>query len=241
MSSSSRSDSLAIFLGGVISVGSLTLYAPQIIRLVRLLRSKPVLGHDRRDSKPTVSGPALSTFLLKLSGYSLSVWYNYIKKHPMDTYTENLCMIFQVAVCVLLILALNASTYYLLSVQIFGFLIASTAPWMFVFVFNDMFVPAIVDTMQLLAAVLGFGAIPVQLAQNQRLRTSGDYSIVTASLATLGCIVRTFTTIVRTDDSLMLVSFVVGTFLNGLLVYQIIYFGRKEGRSFKAIFTSDVQ
>jgi mannose-P-dolichol utilization defect protein 1 len=96
---------------------------------------------------------------------------------------------------------------------------------------------------QILATVLNTSALLPQLKQNFDLQSSGDYSAVTVSLASAGCVARIFTTMELADgDLLILLNYGVALLLNTSLLLQIVYFGMtKEGKSLTQVFLADVK
>ena len=100
-----------------------------------------------------------------------------------------------------------------------------------------------ISAAQILATVLNTSALLPQLKQNLDRQSSGDYSPVTASLASAGCVIRLFTTVqLANGDPLILLNFGVALILNASILLQILYFGtQKEGKSLGTLFLADVK
>ena len=96
---------------------------------------------------------------------------------------------------------------------------------------------------QILATILNTSALVPQLKQNLDRRASGDYSPITASLASVGCTVRLFTTMELADgDPLLLLNYGVALLLNLMVLFQVLYFGTQiEGKSLVTLFLADVK
>jgi len=96
---------------------------------------------------------------------------------------------------------------------------------------------------QLLATILNTSALLPQLKQNYDRQSSGDYSPITASLASAGCGIRIFTTVqLANGDPLILLNYGVALLLNMSVLLQIVYFGVvKEGKSLVQVFLADVK
>lgn len=96
---------------------------------------------------------------------------------------------------------------------------------------------------QVCAIVLNTSALLPQLKQNMDRQSSGDYSPITALLASVGCVIRIFTTLELADgDSLILLNYGTALVLDLLILIQIVYFGtQKEGRSLLSLFLADVK
>ena len=100
-----------------------------------------------------------------------------------------------------------------------------------------------ISSAQILATILNTSALLPQLKQNIDRQSSGDYSVITASLASVGCTVRLFTTMQLADgDSLILLNYGVALLLNLSVLFQIVYFGtQKEGKSLVTLLLADVK
>ena len=85
--------------------------------------------------------------------------------------------------------------------------------------------PASLATLQSAASVVVTGALLPQLWLNQRNRSSGGWSPISAGLAVAGNGVRVFTTLQLTQDGLLLCGFVAGLLVNVVLLAQILWFG----------------
>lgn len=225
--SSSSSSSLAVQqliargLGYLIGFGSLMLYTPIAIRVCRQQRA---------------DGLVLSTWWLKLSSYLLSDMYYVRKGYELSTWAETLIITIEAAVVLGLVAfyqehaktpAFWCALVALLAAAVYGFTLCPEA---------------VVATGQLTTVLLGAVSLLPQFWQNYARRSSGDYSPVTAGLATTGCVVRIFTTLTLNDgDPVLMLTFVSATLLNGALLGQIIYYGtRVEGLTLSQVLLSDV-
>lgn len=92
-----------------------------------------------------------------------------------------------------------------------------------------------------ISAVLNTGALIPQFILNQKRQKAGDYSPITALLATLGCLVRLFTTVQLNDaDGLLIATFGSALLVNASLFCQICYLGTQiEGRTLVDVLTAD--
>ena len=70
-----------------------------------------------------------------------------------------------------------------------------------------------------------------QIWKNFTNGSTGQLSAITTFLNLFGTLARIFTTLQDVGDYLILLSFVVSTFLNALLVFQLLYYWnvKKEG------------
>lgn len=110
-----------------------------------------------------------------------------------------------------------------------------------------LFTPSVPDdwisSAQILSTILNTSALLPQLKQNFDRQSSGDYSPITASLASAGCAVRIFTTVqLANGDPLILLNYGVALLLNMSVLFQIVYFGvTKEEKSLVQVFLADIK
>jgi len=67
-----------------------------------------------------------------------------------------------------------------------------------------------------------------QILSLYRLKSQGDVSIVTWSLAAYGCLARVFTVLVEVGDLQILTNFVVSVILNSTVVVLCLYYGKGQ-------------
>ena len=163
---------LATGLSYLVGVGSLLLYTPIAVRIIR---------------KGRADGLTLSTWWLKLASYSASDIYAYSSGYPIAQYVETLVITLE-AIAILLLVGRYQrridGTFAALAVAY-----ALAAGWAL-----TLAPPAALAVAQGGATLLNTGALLPQLALNARSRSTGDYSPLTASLACAGCLIRIFTT-----------------------------------------------
>ncbi|KAK4008893.1 hypothetical protein OUZ56_014015 [Daphnia magna] len=73
----------------------------------------------------------------------------------------------------------------------------------------------------------------IQAVANYRQGSTGQLSAVTVFLLTGGAAARIFTSIQETGDSMMILTYVVSTFVNCIIALQVIYYWN-SGKSGKA-------
>lgn len=221
--------SLAEALGYLIGAASLLLYTPIA---VRILRTK------------SADGLAVSTWWLKLTSFTCTDVYNIKNGFPIAAFSETFVITLEAAV------VLGLVTYYQKRIDGTTLLLACAylilTAWA-LFSPSNIFPWGPPDEWisfaQIGATVLNASALLPQLKQNFERRASGDYSPVTASLASVGCAVRLFTTIELTDgDPLLLLNYGVALLLNLSVLFQVIYFGtQSEKKSLVTLFLADVK
>jgi len=219
-SSSSSSTWLANALGYLIGLGSLMLYTPIAVRLVR---------------QKTAQGTTLSTWMMKLSSYTCTDLYSFWNHYPISTYIETLIITLEAAMILTLVVLYQQRHR---DVTLWSFVAAFTAGTAYLYVRAP---PKVLALGQLSAAALNAGALVPQFASNLRQRSKGDYSPVTAALAATGCAIRLYTVQTLADsDPILLISFGMALVLNTALLLQIVYYGMAvEGLSLGAVLSAD--
>ena len=213
---------IAIALGYLIGLGSLLLYTPIAFRVYR---------------QKSADGLTLSTWWLKLASYLSSDIFYITKSYDISTYIETITITVEAAVVLILV------AYYqqrLFSAQFAGL----ASAFALVTVFGLLVAPPeVVAFGQLSSVVLNSGALVPQFWLNYSEKTKGDYSPVTASLASVGCAIRIWTTVTLNDsDPVLLTTFTAAFLLNSALLAQIMYYGVfVEGLSPVAVLIADVK
>lgn len=213
---------LATALGYLIGFGSLLLYTPIAVRVVR---------------QKSANGLALSTWWLKLGSYLCSDIFYITKNYPISTYIETLTITLEAAVVLFLVAYFQQSLF---NVRFIGL----ASMFALLSVYGLMAAPPeVVAFGQVSSVVLNSGALLPQFMLNKRNQTKGDYSPVTAALASVGTAIRIYTTIALNDsDPVLLGTFTAAFLLNSALLSQILYYGVVvEGLSPLAVFMADVK
>mmetsp|Transcript_1195 Transcript_1195/g.3413 ORF Transcript_1195/g.3413 Transcript_1195/m.3413 type:complete len:323 (+) Transcript_1195:61-1029(+) len=213
---------IATALGYLIGLGSLLLYTPIAVRVVR---------------QRSADGLALSTWWLKLGSYLCSDIFYITKGYPLSTYVETLTITVEAGVVLILVAYFQQSLF---NVRF----IALASMFALLSVYGLMAAPPeVVAFGQVSSVVLNSGALVPQFMLNKRNQTKGDYSPVTAGLASAGTAIRIYTTIaLNNSDPVLLGTFAAAFLLNSALLSQIMYYGvYVEGLSPLAVFMADVK
>ena len=80
---------------------------------------------------------------------------------------------------------------------------------------------------------LSFSSKLIQVIVNYRNSSTGKLSAITLMLQFLGSIARIFTSVQETGDLSLIVSYSLASFINGVLVAQLIYYWNKEKENTK--------
>ena len=206
-------------LGYVVGAGSLLLYTPIAVRVIR---------------QGNADGLTLQTWWLKLAAYSASDIYCFTNGYPISTFVETLIITVEAAVLLVLVASYQRrldSTFLVLSIAF-----AATASWALTLAPAEALAFA-----QAASTLLNTAALLPQINLNAQRGDAGDYSPVTSALACSGCLIRLFTTTqLAGSDPLLLGGFLAGLSLNGILLGQVVYYGSvKTGRPLLAVLASD--
>ena len=213
--------SVAETLGYLIGAASILLYTPIAIRIIRT---------------KSADGLTISTWWLKLTSFTCTDVYNIRNNIPFSAFSETLVITFEAA----LVLALV--TYYQTRIDITTFVLMGMYLTITTWALNEAS-DEWISIAQILATLLNTSALLPQLKQNFDRQSSGDYSPITASLASVGCTVRLFTTMeLANGDPLILMNYGVALLLNLSVLFQVVYFGtQREGKSLAMLFLADVK
>ena len=210
---------LAQGLGYLVGAGSFLLYTPIAVRILR---------------QKTADGLTTSTWWLKLTSYTCSDAYAFSRGYPLSTYAETLVITGEALAVLLLVARAQRSldARFLATALAFGgfALLLCRAP------------PEVVALGQGGAAALNAGALVPQFRLNARRRRAGDYSPITAALASLGCLIRLFTTVqLAGADPILMGTYGLALILNAGLLAQILWYGvAVEGKGVVTVLTADI-
>ena len=219
---------LAQTLGYLLGGASLLLYTPIAVRIIR---------------QKSADGLAVSTWWFKLSSFTCTDVYNIKRGFPLAAFSETLVITVE-AVLVLSLVSfyqcrLNKTTFSLAAIYL------SIAIWAIFSPPDASWGPSQegIAFAQVLATFLNIFALVPQLIQNYQRKSSGDYSAITTTLASVGCIIRLFTTMELADgDLLLLLNYGMALLLNMSVLSQVLWYGtQEEGKSVVSLYLADVK
>ncbi len=217
----SYQEPLAKGLGYLVGFGSIMLYTPIAVRLLR---------------QKHADGLVMSTWWLKVCSYLLSDVYYFRKGYDLSTFSETLVITIE-ALVVLVLVAYYQKRFREKSFWVCGSTLGLFAVWE-----RTIAPETLVATGQLGSAFVNVFALIPQFWHNYCTNTKGDYSPLTAGLALAGCGIRIFTTItLNGSDPVLMMTFLVAILTNAALLVQILYYGvAVEGLSFWQVLVADV-
>ncbi|KAI9333104.1 hypothetical protein BDR26DRAFT_806098 [Obelidium mucronatum] len=173
--------------------------------------------------KRSAQGVSFASYALETAAYIAGLAYNVRRGNPFNTYGEHAFM--AVANCVVIGMMFHY-TYRHKDLFIVGSL---------TFIFTvSLFSPAIINdtillSFQWIAILIGVVSKVPQIHSNWANQSCGQLSAVTVGLQTVGSLARCFTTATEVKDTVIFVTYLVATGLNGTVLYQVvIYWGKKR-------------
>lgn len=167
----------------------------------------------------STEGVNLKTYWLEIGAYLIGFSYGYTHGYHMSIYFESGLLAVQSAIVILLVvyydskwtmenaiytlicLGFIVTTYFkLLPYTLLSILLSSTLP-------------------------LAVASKVAQIMTVYQIKSRGNVSILTWSLATYGCFARLFTVYVELGDLQILFNFFVSLILNGVVVILCLYYG----------------
>ncbi|KAK9866383.1 hypothetical protein WJX84_006613 [Apatococcus fuscideae] len=202
MAAASIPDTLAILTGYMILAGSCIRSVPQILLI---LRTK------------SAQGISLSANVAELAAYSVMISYNVNLKYPFSTYGEVVaCWIQDIILIVLILKFSNVRDWRVWASTL---LLSAGFYWMLT---GSCGMQALIGLQAATIPLIALGGRVPQIVMNWKQGNAGQLSLLTTLMNVAGCIARTFTSIVLTQDMLNLTSCVVQGILNSILLYQIL-------------------
>jgi len=196
---------------GVSIIGaSVLLKVPQILNIVK---------------SRSVRGLSFSMFILELVGYTITLAYSFSNNFAINTYGEY----FPIAAQNLVIIFLLYKYTNALGVFFGGATVYAIACYA---LFSGI-IPASVLTLLQTATIPIFtmSKIP-QIYINSKNKSVGQLSGITVFLNFAGSLARVFTTLAEVPDNLVLVGYLIGATLNGIMLLQVLIY--REGKEKKS-------
>lgn len=189
-------------MGYGIVAGSLMVKLPQIIKIV---------------SNRSASGINILSVFLELLAITLNLSYSFVKEFPFSAWGDSLFLAVQTAAIAALVLNYNSSR-----ANVFSFVVMYLGVC-----YGLMGGPTSVDALWSLQAL----NIPILIAgkmsqafTNYSNGSTGQLSAVTVFMLFFGSLARIFTSVQETGDQLIILTYLVSTLLNGVIVSQLLYY-----------------
>ena len=207
-------------LGYSIVLASFMLKFPQILKIIQ---------------KKSVEGISLTTFYMETLSFTLNGAYGVHRKMPLSTYGETLTISVQ---CILQVLLfwLYGSLSKLHKLLVF---LAFTTLWILPLygeLLPEPYAVYLPDSfwayIQVYNILMNVVTKYTQIKENYSNGSTGNLSFITNFLNLAGSVSRILTTLAELNDPALLASYVIGTFLNGLVVLQFwLYWSEKPKKA----------
>lgn len=189
-------------LGLAIVGGSILVKVPQIMKMVKAQSGEGI----------SVAGTSL-----ELTAIVFNVAYSFVNRYPFSSYGDGVFLLLQTAVIGMLVFLYGGATkkgvLYILSVfTITAVLCSGQLPIKFLWVLQASNIPVV------------FAGKMVQAVTNFRNSSTGQLSAVTVTMLFLGAMARIFTSIQETGDPIIILTYSVATFANGVIMTQVLYY-----------------
>ncbi|GBG70927.1 hypothetical protein CBR_g8228 [Chara braunii] len=200
-------NALSKLLGYMIVVFSAVLKLPQILIILK---------------NNSIEGLSIASFELETVGFTIALSYILTKNLPFSAYGELVFLLIQA-------LGLNVLIYsYLPSIErstvLKGALYSLIAPT----ILAGKLDPISFEILYASSHVIFIGSRLPQIWENFKSKSTGQLSFLTNLMNTVGCIVRTFTTIQEKGPISMAMGSVFGIITNGIILLQIIIYSRAQ-------------
>lgn len=195
-------------LGTAIIAGSLIIKLPQIIK---------ILGAK------SAQGISFTSVVFELVGLLFTLSYSYRRGFPFSTYGETAFISAQNIVILYLIYSFGKDVPF---PKFFGtVVIYLTTAFFFIANPGGIVSEAFLASLQALNIPIMIAARIPQIWTNFTAKSAGQLALLTWLLNFAGVVARVFTTLKEVDDPIVLLSYVLATFLNGTILAQILYYG----------------
>lgn len=185
-----------------IIMGSVLLRVPQIVKIL---------------SAGSGEGLSVASEILMLIAIFGSMSYGYFKQFPVAAYGDSYFLYLQSLIILLLVLYYQRNYLHAL--------VTGGLTGLFTFLsFTGALPGNLIIGLNSLSMILSVVSKLNQALLNFRNGSTGNLSAISLILQFLGCVARIFTSIQETGDFNLILSYIVTSLANGLLVMQLFYY-----------------
>ncbi|XP_071517349.1 mannose-P-dolichol utilization defect 1 protein homolog [Panulirus ornatus] len=189
-------------LGLAIVGGAFLVKVPQILKII---------------AAKSGEGISITGNILEITALLINVSYNFVNSYPFSSYGDGVFLLIQTSIIGALVYHFGGSTqkgvtFFVTIASITLFFCSGIIPLKILWVFQAFNIPVV------------FAGKMVQALANYNNGSTGQLSAVTITLLFLGSMARIFTSIQETGDFIIIVTFCVASFANGVLLAQLIYY-----------------
>lgn len=189
-------------LGYGIVAGSIFVKVPQILKLL---------------SNRSGAGISILSVLLDLTAITLNLSYSFVKGYPFSSWGDASFLAVQTVAVAGLVLYYNGAV-----AKVIAFL-ATYLSVVFVLMGGLTPIDVLWNLQTLNIPILFFGKM-TQAYTNFSNGSTGQLSAVTCFMLFFGSLARIFTSIQETGDQLIIITYILSTLCNGVIVSQLLYY-----------------
>jgi len=198
-------------LGYGIIIASTLVKLPQVLKIM---------------SNKSGAGIAVLGVLMELMAITFNASYSYAKRFPFTAWGETIFLLVETALIAFLVLFYDGKKG-----QALVFLVTHSA---IVYILTSGFTPInVLWSFQACNLPLAVTGKLVQAYNNLKNGHTGQMSAITVWMLCLGCVARVFTSIQETGDQLTIMTYLVASVANGLLVAQVHYYWKETDKFLK--------
>eukprot|EP01038_Epipyxis_sp_PR26KG_P014631 gene14631-19651_t len=204
VSTNSVGSMVAKILGYIMGIGSMSIYTPIIIDLLKAKNA---------------DGFSVATWIFNIVGVSLAAYYPLKRGFPLSSFIE------LIVIAVQAVFVLGLISYYKNQMLIFslGMVIFSLLSFVMMTISVSS---SFLNMVQILAILLCNYANVPQIMLTFKTRNA-SWSPITAGMSVVGNLIRVYTTIQLTGDWLVLSGYSLGFATNSILLVQSLFYGKK--------------
>ncbi|KAM3186970.1 hypothetical protein ACTXT7_003262 [Hymenolepis weldensis] len=196
-------------LGYGIVVGASLVKLPQLIKIVRC---------------GSAEGLSMTAQILELVCYTSTSAYSLYLRFPFSTFGDSVFLLVQSAIIAFLTISWEMSYLY-------GLVFLSAYVGFLAYTLSPVIPLSVLAWMQFANTPITAISRGLQIFENYRNGSTGQLSALSVWLMTAGSLARIFTSVQETGDKLVILNFVVSSFVNIILSAQIIYYWNVEPAS----------
>uniref|UniRef100_A0A1I7SM46 Mannose-P-dolichol utilization defect 1 protein homolog n=1 Tax=Bursaphelenchus xylophilus TaxID=6326 RepID=A0A1I7SM46_BURXY len=198
-------------LGFALTAGSLGILVPQILKI---------------KANKSGAGISLAAQILAIVAAGSTSAYSFEKGFAFSQWGDSLAIFVQTAIIVMQILHYNGNTPGAFSFLAVTWMLTTAVMYHYVPMSALTFLQS--ATIPIITASKG-----LQILANYRQGSTGQLSPISVTMAFGGCVARIFTSIQETGDNLVILSYVVATVLNFILVVQLVIYWNVDDKKKK--------
>ncbi|XP_033760062.1 mannose-P-dolichol utilization defect 1 protein-like [Pecten maximus] len=195
-------------LGYGIILGAVLVKLPQIIKILQAKSAK---------------GISFISVLFELIAVSATTAYGFAMGFPFSSYGEGIFLVLQTTVIVYLVLYYtNQKSGAVIFVLIYTLCMA--------YLLSPIVSTQMLALFQSINIIVVILSKMIQAVTNFRNGSTGQISVITVTMLFTGSLARIFTSQQETGDSLIILSYVVASLCNGIILAQVLYYWNKKSK-----------